>query len=231
MNADSKLKVRSLLRRAGLVDTPKPVLACLCVVAFLLLGFALWRFWPAGPASAGQDFSVDIQAGQAAGGDASQELSGAPESSVAISVDVEGAVKRPGLYELLAGSRVGDAIEAAGGMTKKAARGAVNLAALVEDGQQVVVPKKGGDSGGGAAPQSSGSASVLGSSTDASSKVNINTASAAQLQQLPGIGELLSQRIVDYRQANGSFASVDDLAKVSGIGDTRLASIRNLICV
>ena len=140
-------------------------------------------------------------------------------------------MKRPGLYELLAGSRVGDAIEAAGGMTKKAARGAVNLAALVEDGQQVVVPKKGGDSGGGAAPQSSGSASVLGSSTDASSKVNINTASAAQLQQLPGIGELLSQRIVDYRQANGSFASVDDLAKVSGIGDTRLASIRNLICV
>lgn len=231
MNADSKLKVRSLLRRAGLVDTPKPVLACLCVVAFLLLGFALWRFWPAGSASAGQDFSVDIQSEQAEDSSASEGRIEGLESSAVISVDVEGAVKHPGLYELPAGSRVGDAIEAAGGMTKKAERGAVNLAALAEDGQQIMVPKKGGDSGGSAALQGGADASTSSSSVRSPGKVNINTASAAQLQQLPGIGESLSQRIVDYREANGSFASVYDLAKVSGIGDTRLASIRNLICV
>ena len=226
MNADSKLKVKSLLRRAGLVDTPKPVLACLCAVALVLIGFALWRFWPAGPASAGEDFSVDIQGEQLDDG-----VSGASGSAAAISVDVEGAVRDPGLYELPGDARAGDAIEAAGGMTKGAQRGAVNLAAPLEDGQQIVVPKKGGDTAGDRSACVDAGSSAKGASSSVPGKVDINAASAAELQQLAGIGESLSQRIIEYREANGPFGSVEELTKVPGIGDARLASIRSQICV
>ena len=241
MDGNVKLKLRSIARRAGLADTPKPVLACLGVVTVLLLGFALWRFWPAGPASAGHDFSVstayeaDDASGQEDalaqdGGDAG----GIETASGVICVDVEGAVRNPGLYELEAGSRVGDAVKAAGGITKKAVRGQVNLASALQDGQQVVVPSKQDAAVSGGQAQDSAAVGVAaGGSGDgyAQGKININTASATQLQQLSGIGESLSQRIVDYRNANGAFGSVDDLTKVSGIGDARLESIRAQICV
>ncbi len=241
MDGNVKLKLRSIARRAGLADTPKPVLACLGVVTVLLLGFALWRFWPAGPASAGHDFSVstayeaDDASGQEDalaqdGGDAG----GIETASGVICVDVEGAVRNPGLYELEAGSRVGDAVKAAGGITKKAVRGQVNLASALQDGQQVVVPSKQDAAVSGGQAQDSAAVDVAAGGSgdgDAQGKININTASATQLQQLSGIGESLSQRIVDYRNANGAFGSVDDLTKVSGIGDARLESIRAQICV
>lgn len=241
MDGNVKLKLRSIARRAGLADTPKPVLACLGVVTVLLLGFALWRFWPAGPASAGHDFSVstayeaDDASGQEDalaqdGGDAG----GIETASGVICVDVEGAVRNPGLYELEAGSRVGDAVKAAGGITKKAVRGQVNLAAALQDGQQVMVPSKQDAAVSGGQAQDSAAVDVAAGGSgdgDAQGKININTASATQLQQLSGIGESLSQRIVDYRNANGAFGSVDDLTKVSGIGDARLESIRAQICV
>lgn len=241
MDGNVKLKLRSIARRAGLADTPKPVLACLGVVTVLLLGFALWRFWPAGPASAGHDFSVstayeaDDASGQEDalaqdGGDAG----GIETASGVICVDVEGAVRNPGLYELEAGSRVGDAVKAAGGITKKAVRGQVNLASTLQDGQQVVVPSKQDAAVSGGQAQDSAAVDVAAGGSgdgDAQGKININTASATQLQQLSGIGESLSQRIVDYRNANGAFGSVDDLTKVSGIGDARLESIRAQICV
>ena len=241
MDGNVKLKLRSIARRAGLADTPKPVLACLGVVTALLLGFALWRFWPAGPASAGHDFSVstayeaDDASGQEDalaqdGGDAG----GIETASGVICVDVEGAVRNPGLYELEAGSRVGDAVKAAGGITKKAVRGQVNLASALQDGQQVVVPSKQDAAVSGGQAQDSAAVGVAAGGSgdgDAQGKININTASATQLQQLSGIGESLSQRIVDYRNANGAFGSVDDLTKVSGIGDARLESIRAQICV
>ena len=241
MDGNVKLKLRSIARRAGLADTPKPVLACLGMVTVLLLGFALWRFWPAGPASAGHDFSVstayeaDDASGQEDalaqdGGDAG----GIETASGVICVDVEGAVRNPGLYELEAGSRVGDAVKAAGGITKKAVRGQVNLASALQDGQQVVVPSKQDAAVSGGQAQDSAAVGVAAGGSgdgDAQGKININTASATQLQQLSGIGESLSQRIVDYRNANGAFGSVDDLTKVSGIGDARLESIRAQICV
>lgn len=242
MDRDVKLKIRSLARRAGLMDTPKPVLVCLGAVSILLLCFALWRFWPAGPASAGQDFQVSIGQGssaQEAQDDSSQAGDASDVAQGKISVDVEGAVRHPGLYELDAGSRVGDAISAAGGMSKRAARGQVNLASVLEDGQQVVVPSKqdlassgaqGSQAAKGSGSGSSGS-SGGGAGGDAAGKININTASASELEQLSGIGESLSQRIIDYRMANGPFASVDELTNVSGIGDARLESIRAQICV
>ena len=241
MTSDVKLRLQSLARRAGLAGVSKPVLVCLSAVVVLLLVFALWRFWPAGPASAGSDFSVDIsQDGSAASqtdGEAGQDdVSAGSDGLEKIKVDVEGAVRYPGLYELASGSRVGDAIKAAGGTTKKAAKGQVNLAEVLQDGQQVTVPTKGQVSAAAQSGATGGSAT--GSATRSGSqgsgeqgKININTASASELQELSGIGESLSQRIVDYRNANGAFASVDDLVNVSGIGDARLEQIRSKICV
>lgn len=228
MRDDVKTRAKSLLRRAGLAGAPKPVLACLCAAAILLLGFALWRFWPAGPASAGQDFSVEIQGESQGGADAETAAGAQKDSDSLLSVDVEGAVRSPGLYELALGSRVGDAVEAAGGMTKHALRGSVNLAAALEDGQLVLIPVKSKKTD---EPSAGGLSTGNASAAPGSSTVNINTASATELQQLSGIGESLSQRIVDYRQANGPFSSVDELANVSGIGEARLAAIRDQISV
>ena len=142
---------------------------------------------------------------------------------IPILVDVAGWVRRPGVYEFHEGDRVIDAIEAAGGAKRGAALDALNLAAPLQDGTQVLVPRR-------SAPGSVGSApSVVGGAT--SSKVNINTASATELEELPGIGEVIAQRIIDHRTANGPFGSVDDLLDVSGIGEVTLEDVRDLVTV
>jgi competence protein ComEA len=142
---------------------------------------------------------------------------------VPILVDVAGWVRHPGVYEFHDGERVIDAIEAAGGARRGAALDALNLAAPLADGTQVLVPRRQASGSMGSAP------SVGGDVT--SSKVNINSASAEELETLPGIGEVIAQEILDYRTANGPFASVDDLLDVSGIGEVTLENIRDLVTV
>jgi competence protein ComEA len=127
-------------------------------------------------------------------------------------VHVVGQVRSPGLYELPAGSRVVDAIAAAGGFTAAADQAALNLAQVVEDGQQIVVAKR------GAAPAASGAG--------AGGMVDINTADATALETLSGIGPALAQRILDYRTAHGGFATVADLQKVPGIGPKKFDAIK-----
>ncbi len=139
-------------------------------------------------------------------------------------IDVAGWVRRPGVYEFPEGARVVDAIEAAGGARRGAFLQGLNLAAPLVDGTQVLVPK------GGQA--TTGSAVAAGSGASASGGlVNLNTASAGELETLPGIGEVLAQRIVDHRTANGPFTSVDQLVDVSGIGESILGSVRELVTV
>jgi competence protein ComEA len=145
----------------------------------------------------------------------------ASPSMAFVLVDVAGWVREPGVYEFAAGARVVDAIEAAGGARPGAALSALNLAAPLVDGTQVLVPKQGE---GGVAPPAAGGTTVGG-------LVNLNTASATELETLPGIGEVIAQRIVDHRTANGPFTSVDQLLDVSGIGDAILGSIRELVTV
>ncbi len=151
------------------------------------------------------------------------ETSGSPSPAVLL-VDVAGWVRRPGVYEFHEGDRVIDAIEAAGGARSGAALDSLNLAAPLSDGTQVLVPR----STPGGASAGTGPASATGVT---SGKVNINTASATDLEALPGIGEVLAQRIVDYRTQNGPFTSVDQLLDVSGIGDAILAEIRDSVTV
>jgi competence protein ComEA len=146
-----------------------------------------------------------------------------PTSSPALLiVDVAGAVRTPGVYEFAEGERVVDAIERAGGPRPKADLSLLNLAAPLVDGTQILVPKFGpavAGVPGGTAPGSS------------SSLININTASATELETLSGIGEVLAATIVEYRTQNGPFASVDDLLDVSGIGPATLEEIRDQVTV
>jgi competence protein ComEA len=145
-----------------------------------------------------------------------------PTSSPALLiVDVAGAVRKPGVYEFGEGERVVDAIERAGGPMPKADLSLLNLAAMLVDGTQILVPKIGPAVAGvpGAAPGPS------------SGLVNINSASATELETLSGIGEVLAATIVEYRDQNGPFASVDDLLDVSGIGPATLEEIRDQVTV
>jgi competence protein ComEA len=134
-------------------------------------------------------------------------------------VHVVGAVQTPGLYRLDDGSRVDDAISAAGGPKPKADLGAVNLAAPVADGQQVIVPTR---RRGTAAPGAASSGTGAG-------PVHLNTATLEQLDTLPGVGPVTAQQILDYRDEHGAFSSVDELDAVPGIGPTRLAELKKLV--
>jgi competence protein ComEA len=152
---------------------------------------------------------------------AAASATSSPEA-VPLLVDVAGWVRRPGVYEFHEGDRVIDAIAAAGGAKSGAALDALNLAAPLADGTQILVPRR-------QAPGSAGSPVTGGAA--GSSKVNINSASAVELEALPGIGEVIAGLIVDYRTANGPFGSVDDLLDVSGIGEVTLENIRDLVTV
>ena len=126
-------------------------------------------------------------------------------------------MRRPGLVRLAKGSRVSDAIAHAGGLTPRADRDAVNLAAPVSDGQQVLVPARGAAGAGG------------GSGGAASGPVSLSAATAAQLDTLPGIGPVTAQKIVDYRTQHGSFTSVDGLDAIPGIGPARISELQGLV--
>ena len=150
--------------------------------------------------------------------------SASPSPSVVVLVDVAGWVRHPGVYEFAEGSRIIDAIEAAGGARTGALLQALNLAAPLVDGTQVLVPREGDP--GAVAPSAGGSTAGA-----TGGLINVNTASASELDVLPGIGEVLAQRIIDYRTEHGPFTSVDQLIDVSGIGDAVLGSIRELVTV
>ena len=135
-------------------------------------------------------------------------------------VHVTGAVRKPGVYQLPDGARIIDAIGKAGGVTPKADAVTVNLAALLVDGEQVLVPEAYAP-GAGAAPTGDGPA--------VSGLVHLNSADVAALDALPGVGPATAQRIVDWREQNGGFRTVDDLEQVPGIGPAKLDALRDLV--
>ena len=151
---------------------------------------------------------------------------GAPSSPTAtVTVDVEGPVRRPGIAVLPAGSRIIDAIKAAGGARRRRDLTGLNLAAVLSDGQQVVVgePQQGVTLSEEAASDSTASGTPT--------LVNLNTATAEELEQLPDVGPVTAQSIIDWREQNGGFASVDELLEVDGIGDKTLAKLTPYVTV
>jgi competence protein ComEA len=237
-------RLRELARRAGLVGVPPAVVGAALLVFALAVGFAIWRWWPrtgeglAAPvvASAQQSSAAqgtDPKAAGATGGSGAVAVSRGASSSVC--VHVVGAVKQPGVYELSSDSRVRDAVDAAGGVTTEGAPDGLNLARTLTDGEQVVVPtqaelatgRQAGAAGGVAAGGVSGGAGAAAPGA----KVNINTADATLLDTLPGVGPSTAARIVADREANGPYASAEDLGRVSGIGPKKLEQLKGSISV
>ena len=142
-----------------------------------------------------------------------------------ITVDVKGAVKAPGIYDLPVGSRVNDAVQKAGGLTEEADSKSLNLAQKVSDEALVYVPTKGEE----AASQQTTSGTA--SSTSKEKKVNLNKASLEELKQVKGLGGKRAQDIIDHREANGKFKSVDELKKVSGIGAKTIEKLKDYVTV
>ncbi|MGW8792364.1 helix-hairpin-helix domain-containing protein [Streptomyces althioticus] len=141
-----------------------------------------------------------------------------------IVVDVSGKVRDPGVHRLPAGSRVEDALKAAGGVRPGTRTGGLNRARFLVDGEQVVV--------GGPAPAAAAAPAGpagTGAAAGPTAPVSLNTATVDQLDTLPGVGPVLAQHIVDYRTRNGGFRSVDELREVNGIGDRRFADLRDLV--
>jgi competence protein ComEA len=166
----------------------------------------------------------------------SDETAAAPRSPAPIAVNEEGdggrlivhvagAVRRPGVYRLDAGARVDEAVERAGGATRRADLGGLNLAAKLEDGRQVLVPKRLTATGAGAPAGAAAPPAVPGQ------PINLNTATLEQLDTLSGIGPMTAQKILDYREENGGFSSVEELGEIPGIGEKRMASLREEVSV
>jgi competence protein ComEA len=186
-----------------------------------------------------QRISVDGGAGGDAGRQAGARDAASRRGGQTVYVHVAGQVKRPGLYRVVDGARVAAALERAGGPRPRAELAAVNLAAEVVDGQQIVVPKVGavvpGAAGSGAAAGATGAAAGgtagagAGAAGAGGAKPSLAVVTIEQLDQLDGIGPTLAQRIVEYRDSHGGFRSLEELGEVEGIGEKRLASLREAL--
>ncbi|MGW2607502.1 helix-hairpin-helix domain-containing protein [Streptomyces mirabilis] len=236
-----------LLSRCGLERRSVTALGVLLVVAVV---FAVQQFWGGRTQSVrapevvravapygGQSGAVErkpAEPGGAAGAPPSPAGStgstgstgSAGSTGTAIVVDVSGKVRSPGLRRLPAGSRVEDALRAAGGVRPGANTEGLNRARLLVDGEQVLVGVTGPVMGGGSSATGIGG-SVSGAAPSA--PVSLNTATVDQLDTLPGVGPVLAQHIIDYRTRHGGFRSVDELREVNGIGDRRFSDLQKLV--
>jgi competence protein ComEA len=192
--------------------------AAIWIVAAVLGAIALVRITGSGGED-GTPAPVRIERGGRAGA-AAGGASGAGDASRGIYVHVAGAVRRPGLVRVPAGTRVAVALERAGGPLRRAELSGVNLAARLDDGQQIVVPVRGATpgAGGAAAGEAAGGA-----------KPSLGAATAEQLDEIDGIGPTLAERIVEYRTEQGGFGSVEELGEVEGIGEKRLETLREAL--
>jgi competence protein ComEA len=180
---------------AAVVERPQWIAAALVLAAAAATGL-----WYAGRSPAAPPLAVDPVGGERR----------------VITVHVAGAVRSPGVVQVAAGGRVGDAVAAAGGVMPDADLALVNLAAPLADGQQVVVPAT--------SAEGTGAVAVDG-------RVHLNLAGAAELEALPGVGPVLAGRIVAYREEYGPFVVVEDLLDVPGIGEAKLAALREAVLV
>jgi competence protein ComEA len=202
-----------------------------CIVLVVLLGWRVLRSDGGAPTAPVQRQGPATTTGAS---DA-PSVSVAPARDGSAVVHVVGAVRRPGVYRLRLGQRVEDAIRRAGGASAATDLQAINLAAKVADGQQVVVPRRAaaGASGAAAGGGGGGAAAAGGGAAGAAppAPINLNSATAEQLDTLDGVGPATVQKILEYRTQHGGFSSVDDLAQVSGIGPKKLEALKVQVTV
>lgn len=235
-----------LTSKLHLTAVPRPVFFGVALLLCVALGVGLWVCLSAGrgdtfevqnaeasdgtvpsAASQGEGAPAD-EGGASAAADAPADIAlpAAAPAQAPLCVHVDGAVQAPGVYHLAAGSRIMDAVEAAGGLAEGALTAAVNLAQPVQDGEQIVIPR---EEDRAAAASDAGVPSA--SAGMPAERININRATAAELTALNGVGEATAAKIVADREANGPFRTVEDLKRVSGIGDKKFEALRDAICV
>lgn len=221
--------VEDLGSKAHMGDLNRSTLIGIIVIMVIAILFIIFNL-VGSPSS--EEVSIDVAEAADLQND---EVTENPDGTNEICVHVVGCVNEPGIYYLSEGSRIADAIEAAGGMTEDAHASYLNLAEMLEDASQIdVLSKSEYDlmvKQGSEDVSNRGYEGVPATRDDANGKININTASPSELQKLSGIGESKAKKIVEYRDKNGLFKSVDELTKVSGIGDKTLESIRESICI
>lgn len=240
---------------------PRPVLVGVAVLAIVVVVLVAWNavgaLQAAGAAkfeieragastdaagSARADAEENDASGEGGGDPANEEtagtnVDGSDGDSNTVFVHVAGAVAAPGVYEVASGARVQDAIDAAGGFAAEAAQDSVNRARTVRDGEQILVPtveeSQGpvdSASGQSGAPAASAAGAMSGAGAPGA-KVNINQASAEELDALPGVGPSTAAKIIADREANGPFSEISDLMRVSGIGEKKYEQLSSLITV
>ena len=228
--SSTRERIALLARRYGTGGTKGAIIACMALVAGLAI-YGLFGLRGASGVTVSRNEGAALEeppsteAEKAGDGDTSAQNEASPARLI---VHVDGAVANPGVY-VLEGSdeRINDAVELAGGLTDDADTTGVNLAAPVADGEKVYVPHEGEE------PTQTGEAQAAGTATPEQDTglVNINTAGPEELTQLNGVGEKTAAAIIEERETNGPFASVDDLMRVSGIGEKKLEKMRGQICV
>ena len=244
IDQDKRMAVDFSVRRA--VVTPRVAMAACIVIAVLALGAIAAVVWPSSPqvempavrdaAVAGTTPETTETSAETPGGPGKETNAQAQAGPLIVSV--VGLVVKPGVVEVPAGARVVEAIERAGGLLPEANPASVNLAAPLVDGQQIVVGTEalpageiaggsGGADGSGADSADSGAAGA----SEPSGQININTATATQLEELPGIGPATATKIIDFREKNGPFASIDALEEVPGIGPAKVEALRDVATI
>ncbi|MEV5429136.1 ComEA family DNA-binding protein [Streptomyces sp. NPDC052701] len=227
-----------LQARCGL--EPRSVLA-LAVVLVVAAGFAVQHFWTGRtqPVRApetvraatphGEDGPSGRRAAEHGPGAAADAARAPGTAGPEIVVDVSGKVRDPGIHRLPAGSRVADALRAAGGVRPGTDIDGLNRARFLVDGEQVVVGAPASATGTGAGGPAAGGPAGAAAGAGPAAPVSLNTATPEQLDTLPGVGPVLAQHIVDYRTRHGGFRSVEELREVNGIGDRRFSDLRDLV--
>ncbi|MEV5173318.1 ComEA family DNA-binding protein [Streptomyces flaveolus] len=215
------LQTRYGVERRGVV--------ALAVVLVAAAVFAAQHFWAGRPQEVSAPQVVRAQAPfgkKGEGATAAPAVDSSATPGAEIVVDISGKVRKPGIRRLPAGARVADALRAAGGVRPGVSTEGLNRARFLVDGEQVVV----GTPAGAAAQPAPAAGSLTGSTgTGPPAPVSLNTATAEQLDTLPGVGPVLAQHIIDYRTQHGGFRSVDELREVNGIGDRRFTDLRDLV--
>ncbi|MFG2492257.1 helix-hairpin-helix domain-containing protein [Streptomyces caniferus] len=226
--------------------TDPKALAALVLVLVLAVGFAVQHFWSGRP----EPVRAPAAERSAAAADRAPRSPSLPSSSAAATahgppggagrqlvVDVTGKVRDPGIHRMPPGSRVIDALQAAGGVLRGASTSGLNRARLLTDGEQIVVGGAGAGgasgSGGAAGPAGAGAggpgSGPPGAGGGPAGPVSLSTATEQQLDSLPGVGPVLARHIIEFRTQHGGFTSVDQLRQVTGIGDRRFADLRPLV--
>jgi competence protein ComEA len=201
-------------------------LAAIAVLLLAALAFAVHHFWTGRPQSvvAAEPVPTPTPSASSAATTSSSAEAGADPAGRVV-VDVGGDVREPGVYTLPAGSRVADAIEAAGGIRPGTDTDTLNRARTLADGEQILVGAAPTTPAAPAAP--TGPAAPTDPAATTTTPLSLNSATAEQLDTLPGIGPVLAANIVSYREESGGFTSVDQLLDVSGIGESRLSELRD----